>query len=725
MTEKRVAERRSPKYKRKKKDASVESQRLTVRRAVQMDENEREVEKLVGEDEERKVAGLIGAPVPVSAWLTYDKDSEREHPCHTATVLYKQSRLAANTHTYFMSQYRIALESTEQLCPHSERSIEAVTRLGNDMEVVKTAVRASCGRDGIVLTATNGDKDGNSIVRMTSNGSVVAECDTSLFSTKPHRSVIGCAQLGGASVRRGEQFAVGIYCAQLPAPETRTFGHTGTEFKGWKRNREAPRDRGWAEQLEDTEGGTGLFMLRAPLAYSRDGDAGADVVLGSSKPVPVPCPDGISPSQPQLVNPNCGKGEIFAVFTGWEKAASNFPNLVYDEQPASETRLGAIYCMNRPCSLYAVINAEGCDMREEESMAKLVAVNVTPQLSSAHSPRLSPDGEKMVFLSHENAIEHGVHGSSAALMMLDLEEMRIHCMNADANNSNENISPKLLIPSSSFRQRHTYKDAIEDIPRHPDPFVISSGHKTDLYSQWCFGIYATTLPESPWVDNQIILVNTVIRSQNHVIAYSIDAEEPVSFLFAKNKVDPDDVPDDTKFHSIECLACTHGCVLAVYSTPFHAPKVCAYCVDSDMALPNISRVSYLELEPSRPMAATLNGETTILVDNQWKNSMHQMVGPRFEAIVLRGHPEKGCIGDVPSDARRQRPLILLPHGGPHSASSTSFGFVPNALTSLGCDVALVNYRGSLGFGDTALLSLPVRSPRESWHQNDTQFAAND
>ena len=273
-----------------------------------MDENEREVEKLVGEDEERKVAGLIGAPVPVSAWLTYDKDSEREHPCHTATVLYKQSRLAANTHTYFMSQYRIALESTEQLCPHSERSIEAVTRLGNDMEVVKTAVRASCGRDGIVLTATNGDKDGNSIVRMTSNGSVVAECDTSLFSTKPHRSVIGCAQLGGASVRRGEQFAVGIYCAQLPAPETRTFGHTGTEFKGWKRNREAPRDRGWAEQLEDTEGGTGLFMLRAPLAYSRDGDAGADVVLGSSKPVPVPCPDGISPSQPQLVNPNCGKG---------------------------------------------------------------------------------------------------------------------------------------------------------------------------------------------------------------------------------------------------------------------------------------------------------------------------------------------------------------------------------------------------------------------------------
>ena len=52
------------------------------------------------------------------------------------------------------------------------------------------------------------------------------------------------------------------------------------------------------------------------------------------------------------------------------------------------------------------------------------------------------------------------------------------------------------------------------------------------------------------------------------------------------------------------------------------------------------------------------------------------------------------------------PLILYPHGGPHSASFTGYSPEIATLTMFGFAVCHVNYRGSLGFGQDALESLP-------------------
>lgn len=52
------------------------------------------------------------------------------------------------------------------------------------------------------------------------------------------------------------------------------------------------------------------------------------------------------------------------------------------------------------------------------------------------------------------------------------------------------------------------------------------------------------------------------------------------------------------------------------------------------------------------------------------------------------------------------PLIVFPHGGPHSAFMSDFSLYIACLCKLGFAILGVNFRGSLGFGQTQLHSLP-------------------
>jgi acylaminoacyl-peptidase len=54
------------------------------------------------------------------------------------------------------------------------------------------------------------------------------------------------------------------------------------------------------------------------------------------------------------------------------------------------------------------------------------------------------------------------------------------------------------------------------------------------------------------------------------------------------------------------------------------------------------------------------------------------------------------------------PLVLFPHGGPHSAFAGDYQISSAFLVSLGYAVLMVNYRGSTGFGADFLNALPGR-----------------
>jgi dipeptidyl aminopeptidase/acylaminoacyl peptidase len=51
------------------------------------------------------------------------------------------------------------------------------------------------------------------------------------------------------------------------------------------------------------------------------------------------------------------------------------------------------------------------------------------------------------------------------------------------------------------------------------------------------------------------------------------------------------------------------------------------------------------------------------------------------------------------------PIVLIPHGGPHSAFSAGFSVYLATLVACGFAVLAVNYRGSTGFGQESLTSL--------------------
>ena len=57
-------------------------------------------------------------------------------------------------------------------------------------------------------------------------------------------------------------------------------------------------------------------------------------------------------------------------------------------------------------------------------------------------------------------------------------------------------------------------------------------------------------------------------------------------------------------------------------------------------------------------------------------------------------------------ATEPQATILVPHGGPHSCYPTSFFTGYAFLVTLGFNIVLVNFRGSTGFGEDSIQSLP-------------------
>ncbi|XP_075288484.1 acylamino-acid-releasing enzyme-like isoform X5 [Opisthocomus hoazin] len=80
---------------------------------------------------------------------------------------------------------------------------------------------------------------------------------------------------------------------------------------------------------------------------------------------------------------------------------------------------------------------------------------------------------------------------------------------------------------------------------------------------------------------------------------------------------------------------------------------------------------------------------------QWAEPRRTRTGTQaFEALLLS-----------PLDGAAPHPLVVCPHGGPHAVFDARWRPSMAALCRLGFAVLLVNYRGSLGFGQASISSL--------------------
>ncbi|XP_073144166.1 acylamino-acid-releasing enzyme 1 isoform X4 [Henckelia pumila] len=336
------------------------------------------------------------------------------------------------------------------------------------------------------------------------------------------------------------------------------------------------------------------------------------------------------------------EGQQYLVFVGWL---------------SSDRKLGMKYCYNRPCFLYAV---EAPSFKSKDSLTSrnsaedLLIVNLTLGISSAFFPRFSPDGKCLIFLSAKSSVDSGAHSATDSLHKIDWPSDG----KLGSNLKVVDVVPVVMCPEDG-----------------------------------CFpGLYGAKFLSDPWLsDGHTIILSSVWCSVQAILSVNISSGR-VSRIS----------PNSSNF-SWDVLALDGDNIIAICSSVIDVPQI-----------------KYGSLINKTPTDAQWNWlEVFGPITKCYENVKSLMSSPQISTlkIPVRNSPENLTGGaSKPFEAifvsskskmpNGQEPMIVILHGGPHSVSLSSFSKSLAFLSSLGYSLLIVNYRGSLGFGEEALQSLP-------------------
>ncbi|NXO56798.1 ACPH enzyme, partial [Aramus guarauna] len=284
-------------------------------------------------------------------------------------------------------------------------------------------------------------------------------------------------------------------------------------------------------------------------------------------------------------------------------------------------RLGLTACSNRRSGIFHLDLASGC--------CELLSA----EHGAAFSPRLSPDGRRLLYL--EGGLG-GPHRQCLRLRMLTWQT----------------------------RQTVTVLDVVQE--------------PTEAFA----GIYAEVLPPRCWAtDSRRAVLGTPQWSRTDLLLVDTEAAT-VTNLTAGS-------PEG----SWELLTLQWDLLVATCSAPHHPPSLVV------AVLPPAGRELPLCWVPVED-APTVPGVTwkTLMVRPPCAGQSPAAHGTQaFEALLLS-----------PPAGMAPHPLIVCPHGGPHAVFDARWRPSMAALCRLGFAALLVNYRGSLGFGQAGISSLLSR-----------------
>ncbi|KAM9277087.1 acylamino-acid-releasing enzyme-like [Morus bassanus] len=194
------------------------------------------------------------------------------------------------------------------------------------------------------------------------------------------------------------------------------------------------------------------------------------------------------------------------------------------------------------------------------------------------------------------------------------------------------------------------------------------------------GIYCDALPGLCWAaDSRRLVLDTAQRSQQDLFVVDTMTGTTTSLTA--------DAPQG----SWSVLTIDQDILVARFSTP-NCPPTLKVAVLPDAGWE--AQVQWVCLQDAPPVPGISWGIRTLQPPPEQEHP--QYGGLDFDAILLR--PSKGSAAQKP-------PLVVIPHGGPHSVFTAEWMLYPAALCRVGFAVLLVNYRGSLGFGQDSVASL--------------------
>ena len=352
-------------------------------------------------------------------------------------------------------------------------------------------------------------------------------------------------------------------------------------------------------------------------------------------------------------------------------------SIIYVGFTTTPRRLGLAACNNRQTQLFL---APVSNSTEEH-------ITLTPSHLYVRSPRVSPNGSFVAFLATSDAGKT-FHSASAELGIIDFTNNNKITMHASGGAS----SP-----------------------------ILYEG----LEKSWK-GIYAPSLPLSPWSpDSKSLFVNTQQNSRNMIIRVYIDGNinaEPFApnlFPWAKSYNQTSGPKASSSFCGALQINAGGDILYLVTSSSPTTPENFAFVWANKSSSswqavpgPELRTLPYL---PSSHTTKVIESASDSLRELNFRiietyptavetsfNDSSKMVLP-FESILIwskeaeKAVKEKGLPG---------LPLLVIPHGGPHAAFSTVMVASHAVYASLGYAVLLVNYRGSTGYGDAELTSLP-------------------
>ncbi|XP_077369658.1 acylamino-acid-releasing enzyme-like isoform X1 [Festucalex cinctus] len=209
------------------------------------------------------------------------------------------------------------------------------------------------------------------------------------------------------------------------------------------------------------------------------------------------------------------------------------------------------------------------------------------------------------------------------------------------------------------------------------------------------GIYCIQLPPKCWsADSQRIIVACPQRSRKELLMVDINTGS-VTSLTSKSGMG-----------AWNLLTVERDLMVASCSSPNCPPSL---------------RVGFLPMRDSEEEVIwTTLEESEAIPEIDWQiltftppseQDNSQYPGLDFEALLIKPKEVKDGV---------KLPLIVTPHGGPHSVTVAAWLLSPAVQCRLGFATLLVNYRGSLGFGQDNILSLPGNIGAQD--VKDVQFA---